>query len=177
MRFCQEESMIFPCISDASKKNASLSLSVTRLVHPRHQYGHISVTHLGNTRHKFYQWRVFFARVTDILLLVTHIVPRAWATTNQWRVSFTHVTNILIVTRFFSESLIETSLISFSGIVFGAAKYSYLYIIWTILWCLDITIDDLANYKHWKSTDCYSALKLAAHYYLSKMMGQLSLLT
>ena len=31
--------------------------------------------------------------------------------------SFTHVTNIFIVTRFVSESLIEASLISFSGIV------------------------------------------------------------
>jgi hypothetical protein len=88
-----------------------------RLVHPRHQYGHISVTRLGNTRHKFYQWHVSFARVTDIFLLVTHIVPRAWATINQWRVSFTCVTNILIVTRFFFKSLIEASLISFSGIV------------------------------------------------------------
>jgi hypothetical protein len=80
--FCREESLIFPCISDASRKNASLSLSVTHLVHPCHQYGHISVTRLGNTRHKFYQWRVSFARVTDMLLLVTRIVPRAWATTN-----------------------------------------------------------------------------------------------
>jgi hypothetical protein len=120
--FSREASLICRHISDASRQNVSLSLSVTRLVHPRHRYGHISVTRLSNTRHRFYQWRVLSTRVADILLLVTRLDPRAWATANQWRVSLTRVTDILLVTRFVSESLIEASLISFSGIVKGLIR-------------------------------------------------------
>jgi hypothetical protein len=115
--FCRETSQIWFYISDASRNNVSHSLSVMRLIHQRHQYIHISVTHHTNTRHKFYQWHVFYSRVTDMMLLVTRLVPGAWATASQWRVSSTRVTDRLLVTCFVSESRIAASLKSFSGIV------------------------------------------------------------
>jgi hypothetical protein len=114
---CREESLIFPCISDASRKTRHFPY-LWRVLFTRvtNTAIHLWRTWVIRIRVIIFQWRVSFARFTDILLLVTRIVPRAWAITNQWRVSFTRVTNILIVTRFFSESLIKASLISFSGV-------------------------------------------------------------
>jgi hypothetical protein len=68
-------SLVNHYISDASRQNASLLFPMTRFVEKSHSYVHIVVTRLDKTCHCYYQWRVFLRRVTDILPLVTRLVP------------------------------------------------------------------------------------------------------